>query len=527
MAGFAGADPAELRDLAAVFDSRAAALRLIEAQLTGRVQSSPWHGPDVNRFIADWNTSHRKVLVSAAALIDTVAEQLRANAEQQERASAADTGLTAAGVAAAPLRTYVQSHPLKLSDDPTEAAEQWAAMSPAMRQAYIAYAPEVVGNTDGLPAEDRSKANLIVLDESKREFTERLGEDRQALDEYLDRLKSPFSRLPRLGEVFNFEVGGFITLEQAAHLRHLHEAVAYDEKIVGNANAVTDKLGRAADLGTQGYLLIYRPEDFRGDGRAAIAFGNPDHAANTAIVVPGLNSTVQSVYSDNPDADNLYRQMTLTNPGQSTSVIAYMGYDAPEMSPSVLTETRAMAGGVQLRDDVAGFQAAHDGRPGHLTVVGHSYGSTTVSDAVAQGLRADDYVLIGSPGMGHASPADFGGSDHLYTGSASKDPVADASWFGTDPAFKGSDATRFHAESVNRGNEPFNLVEDHSRYFDADTTGGGFRPSESLANIATIANGQELSPQDIAAPKYVDLRGNLVDPEARHRPEWGSDEGKD
>ena len=92
MGGFAGADVAELRDLAALFASRSSTLRTLETQLTGRINGSRWDGPDAARFIGDWNTGHRKAIAGAAVLFDRVAQDLRSNADQQDRASAADGG---------------------------------------------------------------------------------------------------------------------------------------------------------------------------------------------------------------------------------------------------------------------------------------------------------------------------------------------------------------------------------------------------------------------------------------------------
>jgi uncharacterized protein YukE len=85
-----GADVAELRALAADFDSKASVLRTMESQLTWRIHSSPWHGADVSRFQHDWNSNHRRAITSTAATITEAARVLRANADQQELASAAN-----------------------------------------------------------------------------------------------------------------------------------------------------------------------------------------------------------------------------------------------------------------------------------------------------------------------------------------------------------------------------------------------------------------------------------------------------
>ncbi len=126
-----------------------------------------------------------------------------------------------------------------------------------------------------------------------------------------------------------------------------------------------------------------------------------------------------------------------------------------------------------------------------MTVVGHSYGSTTVSDAAAGfGMHADDVVLVGSPGtdMAHsASDFHLNPGGHLYVGDASGDAV---SWFGErtirtpfggiglgdDPAIDGYGSVRFKAEVPGFTANP---VGDHSHYFD---TG-----SESLFSIGDVA----------------------------------------
>lgn len=107
----------------------------------------------------------------------------------------------------------------------------------------------------------------------------------------------------------------------------------------------------------------------------------------------------------------------------------------------------------------------------HVTVAGHSYGSTTVADAFANsGMRADNAILLGSPGTDVAqSAADFGvDGGQVYIGDASTDPVGwlgqlgntlpgeindslgsmvgPTAGLGADPAFEDFGATRFRAE---------------------------------------------------------------------------------
>ena len=165
-------------------------------------------------------------------------------------------------------------------------------------------------------------------------------------------------------------------------------------------------------------------------------------------------------------------------------MIAWMGYDAPEFDfqhpeqaladPTKLQQVgspwMARERGALLAADVNGLAVTHDGSiPSHVTVIGHSYGSTTVADAFANsGMRANDAVLIGSPGTDVArSAADFhlnGGQ--VYVGAASTNAISwigesgsgasnainDAlgdplgvGWAGTDPA---------HSDSVRCGSAP-------------------------------------------------------------------------
>ena len=113
-----------------------------------------------------------------------------------------------------------------------------------------------------------------------------------------------------------------------------------------------------------------------------------------------------------------------------------MGYDAPDgfSDPDVAAPGNARDGGGFLAADVNGLWVTHSPDvQQHVTVIGHSYGSTTVADAFAQsGMHANDAVLLGCPGTDLArSAADFhldGGQ--VYVGSASSDPV---SWIGAAP----------------------------------------------------------------------------------------------
>lgn len=143
MGGFRGADDAELRELAALFGARSGTLRTLEAQLTGRINGSRWDGPDAARFIGEWNSAHRKAIAAAAVLFDRVAQDLRSNADQQDRASAAGTA-AGGGVAGGPGPAGTDAHRRDLrsqlaamgSAPASDVRQWWDSLSDADR-AYL------------------------------------------------------------------------------------------------------------------------------------------------------------------------------------------------------------------------------------------------------------------------------------------------------------------------------------------------------------------------------------------------------
>ncbi len=262
-----------------------------------------------------------------------------------------------------------------------------------------------MGNLNGIPADARNEVNLAVMHDDLNRVRDLANLRGVSVD---DVLKDPGA--------YGLSAG---------------DATRY-------ANAVRTEKGleRTADNDFRqrpAMLWAYDPLAFNGQGKAAIAIGNPDHAKNTAVVVPGTGNSVQQGWLESSDATNLYDQMKLAKPGEPTSVLAWMGYDAPD-SPvdlRIATPDLARDGGDMLAADVNGLSATHDaGLSSHVTVIGHSYGATTVADAFANsGMHANDAVLIGCPGTDVAkSAADFhlqGGQ--VYVGAASSDPV---SWLG-------------------------------------------------------------------------------------------------
>jgi hypothetical protein len=365
---------------------------------------------------------------------------------------------------------------------PEDVHKWWTSLTPEQRQQLIAQHPEEIGNLNGVPISARSTANIGVMNQDLNRVRDIAGRNGVSVDEVL-RDPAKYGLTPTA-----------ITRYQ---------------------NADQTKQGLDHDAGNDPvhpnptFLFAYDPLAFGGKGRAAIAIGNPDTAKNTAVIVPGTSSSVKGgwLHDGHNDAINLYEQANAADPNNPTAVIAWMGYDAPNDFNDVQrisTPALARTGVQALAQDVNGLWATHLGGGEHVTVLGHSYGSTTVADAFALGgMHANDAVLLGCPGTDLAPNAGSVHLDggHVYVGDASTDPVgmlgqlngAGKHFFGddlggqllgtdpglgTDPAADGFGSVRFRAEVP--GSDGIN-PHDHSFYY--------HRGSEALQSMADITSG--------------------------------------
>jgi hypothetical protein len=348
----------------------------------------------------------------------------------------------------------------------------WNSLSAEDKARLIAAHLPELGNLNGVPVIVRSEVNEAVMNDDLSRVQDVANQRGVSVDEVV-------ANPARYGLT-------------ATDITRYNNASQTRKGLDASAKAV-DEQGNPAEV----FLLKYQPTAFGGDGAAAIAMGNPDKAANTAVLVKGLGSGVSAGTLANPDGVRLYEEAARADWGKDTAVVMWMGYDAPDtvLDPGLYEPNMARTGGQALAADVNALAVTHEGAPSHVTVVGHSYGSTTVSDAAAAyGMHADDVVLVGSPGTDLAhSAADFhlSPSGHLYVGAASGDAVT---WspghvtmpgtdvalggLGPDPAADGYGSTRFKAEVPGNSVDP---VYDHSHYFDKD--------SESLFSIADVVSG--------------------------------------
>jgi len=251
------------------------------------------------------------------------------------------------------------------------------------------------------------------------------------------------------------------------------------------------------------YLLGF---DDLGRGHVAVSYGNPDTAADTAIYVPGTGASLDGAGGDLDRALTLYTSANTLRPG-STASVYWLGYDAPTWSvPGPASRSFADAGAPKLAAFVNSLGVNHRG-PGHLTVIGHSYGSTLVGDAFAHaGMKADDAVFVGSPGVTVDTASQLGlDPDHVWASKAKFDPVPEISapldpldWYDDHSVRFGNDPTSsaFGGRTFDAG-DGSSVAHAHSEYWD---------PGPSLDNMTAIVTGL---PDRVSAMPHEDRVGAL------------------
>ena len=349
---------------------------------------------------------------------------------------------------------------------PEDVKRWWESLSQQQRDQLKAQHPPELGNLNGIDTVSRDKVNQAVMNDD-------------------------------IARIQNAAAQNHVSVEQVT--QHPEQYGLTPTAITRYNNAMQTQKGLSTDSDggkNPVFLQTYDPEAFDGRGREAIAIGNPDKSDNTTVLVPGTGSSVRDGYLTHRDGLNVYNEARRADPNKTNSVVVWMGYHAPDSAfdPQIGQTTLARDGGGLLAGDVNALAVTHQDGASQVTVIGHSYGSTTVADAAAgSGMHANDVVLVGCPGTDLAhSAADFhlpeGG--HVYVGAASTDPITHLGGIqghlpgtgvtiglGNDPAVEGYGSTRFKAEAPGL---TFPL-KDHSTYF---TPG-----DESLFSIADIASG--------------------------------------
>lgn len=93
MTGMYGADVAQLRTLAQQFDRKAQQLDANRMTVGNAIQISAWFGPFSVRFRHQWDSNYSRRVHDAAERLRHAANDLRRNADEQDRASTAGAGI--------------------------------------------------------------------------------------------------------------------------------------------------------------------------------------------------------------------------------------------------------------------------------------------------------------------------------------------------------------------------------------------------------------------------------------------------
>ncbi len=213
------------------------------------------------------------------------------------------------------------------------------------------------------------------------------------------------------------------------------------------AAAVRNALEHAAADGHTVDLLSYDPDRPPGQGGASIAVGDVGSADSVAVLVPGVGNSPSDAAGALGAAAGLADAAAAAS-GTSGAAVVWLGYDVPLSwthdpvlgrgmvdralgdSALALSALDASLAGPQLADFCRRLRTMMDPTAG-LTLVGHSYGSTVVSQAarvLGPGAGVDDIVLLGSPGAGYgprrAEDYPAVAADHVYALAFPADPVA-------------------------------------------------------------------------------------------------------
>ncbi|MFF0559104.1 alpha/beta hydrolase [Streptomyces sp. NPDC004266] len=346
---------------------------------------------------------------------------------------------------------------------PAERKKWWDGLTEEQRREYLEVAPDLVGGLDGIPAVARDEANRTYLPVLIDELGHRGGDDAQ-------------TKLNAL-------------------------------------RMIQDKLNKPSDPPM--FLLGIGDE---GNGRAIVAYGNPDMSKNISAYVPGLGTKLDDEFVKDTMKRAQDTAVGARDVDPSSAAIVWLGYDAPQ-NVDVMTKGDAERGAPAYSQFMAGLSATNENGDPHVTAIGHSYGSLTVGTAAKQsgGIPGvDDVILLGSPGVDAQKAEELGvGRDHVFVGAADNDPVThlptkdeaalgwalggplgvlpardlfdignDDVYFGKDPASEAFGARRFKVDDGPRMIMDGGGFDAHSQYFTPELD------PESADNIARVVAGQ-------------------------------------
>lgn len=259
-----------------------------------------------------------------------------------------------------------------------EVAKWWSSLSDAEKEQMIKDHPKEIGNLNGVDGTSRDKANRIVLPQA-------LASEKKKLEKLKQRYGDHPSRRER---------------QQIERVEERIKALEQVDETLKKAD--NDHIPRQLlSLETSGQRVL-----------AAVAQGNVDTADHIGVVVPGLYSNVaNNLQKYDDDATAMGENAQRYTNGGSVAMISYLGYEAPQDIAQVTDIGYARKGADKLAGFLNGLDASRERGAGdaHITVAGHSYGSTTAGIALTKvndGV-VDDLIQFGSPGSGVQDVSEF------------------------------------------------------------------------------------------------------------------------
>lgn len=373
--------------------------------------------------------------------------------------------------------------------DPAQIAAWWASRTPEEQAQLIQQHPGSVAQLAGLPPE---VYDLVNRREMADDHIPMLPEVQSALQTLYDEgLIEPGATIEEVMALHHSELTkiGLFSIASNNALNTLKDLFPTWQKVTHTQSSV------AGTADVEHYLLEYEIDAHGGDGEAVIAIGEVDSAENIAVVVQGATHDQSTIDAQTADAQAVLDQMN--EHGEANAVIVYAGYDNPDISQAAFS-ANAQAGGSELADDLDGYLAAYAQQSGaqadpHLTVIGHSYGTTTSAYALQAGANeyVDAFVAYGSPGLDVAHASELGLPDGQVYAAITPSDVLDVldeledqlqmhtfglSVLGMDPAGPGFGATVLSTQGV----------EGHGDYFGYDDG----VPNDALYNAGAISAGE-------------------------------------
>ena len=259
--------------------------------------------------------------------------------------------------------------------NPRQIAVWWGSLSDQQKKKLKEKYPEIIGNLDGVDIATRDEVNRSLVD--------------GMLAEAEDRVRQTYDDLVHLGMTSPFYADRYTkALDDVEDLKVLKNFIDHHR---GQKLLVCDRSGERL--------------------KVAIGIGNFNEAQHVGVFVPGKGTTVRGSllnYVTKSEGLNTTAQGLRKS---SYATVAWLGYDAPLSIPNVANTHRANAGADRLVNFLEGLRVIpRDSQEKlHLTLLGHSYGSTTSGIAAShvQPNVVDDLVLFGSPGSGVQLGAEY------------------------------------------------------------------------------------------------------------------------